>query len=310
MTSTDPFDSVIQRRAGVSATVRYGAPFAYVNGASFWQPAFLTGSAWLGHAPFAFWLTSVLEPRRFVELGTYGGYSHFVFCQAVQHLLLETHCYAVDTWQGDEHGGFYAEDVFESVTRHNEAHYAAFSELIRSTFDDAVARFADRSIDLLHIDGCHSYDAVAHDFETWRSKLSDRAVVLFHDTHVLDRGFGVHRLWNELTQQFPTFEFLHDHGLGVLGYGRMLPPELGALFEATDDVEAARAVRAAYARLGAAIRAESELPRLTRQLQVARDRNQKLSGRLAAGEKKLQALQQRVDASRSTPKEAAGSGNA
>jgi GT2 family glycosyltransferase/uncharacterized coiled-coil protein SlyX len=167
--------------------------------------------------PFAAWVTSQLKPGIFVELGTHTGNSYFSFCQAVSENDLETKCYAVDTWVGEEHSGYYGDEVYHQVSEHNQKHYAGFSRLLRMTFDEALDGFADASVDLLHIDGLHTYDAVRHDFESWLPKLAPGAVVLLHDVNVRERGFGVWRLWEELKKRYPGhFEFIHSQGLGVL----------------------------------------------------------------------------------------------
>jgi len=180
-------------------------------------------NAWVGHMPFAYWLIETLRPAVFVELGTHTGNSYFSFCQSISENKTGTQAYAVDTWKGDGHAGFYDESVFKSVELTNQD-YEPFSTLLRSTFDDASEYFENKSIDLLHIDGFHTYEAVKHDFETWLPKMSDNGVILFHDTNVKRENFGVHHLWGELSQKHNTLEFFHSNGLGILDLSPQASP--------------------------------------------------------------------------------------
>lgn len=199
------------------------------------MPRKLPHSAWLGHIPFASWLLEVTRPQLIVELGTHNGASFLAFCQAIEAQQISSRVFAVDTWQGDEHAGFYGNEIYAELRDYQQRHYAGISEMMRMRFDQALEYFADGSIDLLHIDGLHTYDAVREDFETWRSKLSTRAVVLFHDSCVRERGFGVWQYWSEVSSQFPSFEFSHTHGLGVLLVGQDQPEVLLRLADASRD---------------------------------------------------------------------------
>jgi uncharacterized coiled-coil protein SlyX len=190
--------------------------FQLLRTAAFTPASLQPPNAWVGHLPFADWIMRQVRPEVFVELGTHTGNSYFSFCQSVAENDLATRCFAVDTWDGDEHSLQYSEDVFVQVAAGNER-YAGFSRLLRMTFDEASASFADQSIGLLHIDGLHTYEAVSHDFETWLPRLKPGAVVLFHDTNVRENNFGVWKLWEELGRRYPRrLEFFHSHGLGVL----------------------------------------------------------------------------------------------
>ena len=175
---------------------------------------------WVGHLPFAYWIIGAKRPSIFVELGTHSGNSYFAFCQSVKELDLPSQCYAVDTWQGDMHAGEYDNKVYNVVNKHNQENYNQFSHLLRMTFDEALNHFKDGSVDLLHIDGLHTYEAVKHDFDTWLPKLAPNAIVLFHDIEVHEHGFGVWKFWGELQKQYTThISFLHSNGLGVLYIG-------------------------------------------------------------------------------------------
>ena len=88
--------------------------------ASFWTPDHLPASAWLTHAPFAFWLVDALRPKLFVELGTHHGFSYFAVCQAIARLGLGTAAFAVDTWRGDDHAGRVSIRCPGASLRHSE----------------------------------------------------------------------------------------------------------------------------------------------------------------------------------------------
>ena len=216
-------------------------------------------TAWQGHTPFAMYLVELLKPSTIVELGTHYGDSYCAFCQAVSDLQLPTLTYAVDTWRGDPQAGYYGEEVLADLLRHHDPLYSGFSELIRSTFDDALPRFADRSIDLLHIDGCHLYDDVRHDFDQWLPKMSDRGVVLLHDTVRTLDDFGVWRLLEELRDTYPTLEFAHSNGLAVVLVGNRPAPEVMALTELTGPHLAG--FRSFFATIGEGVRRVGEVRR-------------------------------------------------
>ena len=163
------------------------------------------------------------------ELGTYAGASYSAFCQSVERCQLACACFAVDTWEGDDQIGHYSDQVFLDFKKFHDDRYSAFSALLRERFDSAAEKFKDGSIDILHIDGFHQYEAVRLDFNTWLPKLSGRGVVLFHDSNERVRDFGVWRLIDELRERFPVFEFLHGHGLALVAVGELAPQSVKEL---------------------------------------------------------------------------------
>ena len=171
---------------------------------------------WNGHRFFGYDLVRHLQPQLLVELGTYWGTSFFTFCQAVKDAALETECVAVDTWAGDDHTGEYSDEVFTTVQNLCSKEYEGVkTRLMRDYFIEAVKDFEDNSIDLLHIDGLHTYDAVQEDFNCWLPKVAPNGVVLFHDI-AESCDYGSVTFWKEISAHFPAFTFQHSWGLGVL----------------------------------------------------------------------------------------------
>ena len=173
--------------------------------------------SWIRHIPFAYFMVTVLRPNLIVELGVHSGNSFCAFCQGVEENNLQTKCYGIDTFAGETHSGFYDESIFIDISSFVKEYFGGFAYLIRGAFDENVDQFKDKSIDLLHIDGLHTYEAVRHDFETWLPKVSEDGVILFHDIQVKCEDFGVWRLWGEIKEKYSlTYEFCYGYGLGVL----------------------------------------------------------------------------------------------
>ena len=210
-------------------------------------------SPWIGHIPFAFWLVEALRPRVIVELGVHSGNSYCAFLQAAQSLSLSAQCYGIDHWRGDGHTEHYSEDVYTELCSYHEPLYGTFSTLIRATFEDALPYFADSSIDLLHIDGFHTYEAVEKDFSDWLPKMSARGVVLFHDINVREKEFGVWQFWEEIAARYPTLAFVHSHGLGLAYVGTDAPTDPLRTLLAPHDPDSISRTRVYFGRLGTSL---------------------------------------------------------
>jgi len=267
MSTETPETSKDHQPAAVDATV-----LGLISSASFWFPLRTSvGSGWAEHAPFAFWLIDALRPTTIVELGSYKGYSFAAFCQAVHTTRIPSRCYAADTWRGDEHAGLYSDEVYDELLAYINEYYGSFARLIRSTFDEALPHFDDGSVDLLHIDGRHFYEDALHDFTSWLPKLATNAIVLFHDINVRERGFGIHRLWEELKEKHSYFEFFHGNGLGILAIGSEFPDQIRRLLKLSEDPQSAGRLRDIYNRLGKATSNHYEIASLRDEIASLRE---------------------------------------
>jgi len=175
-------------------------------------------TSWHPHRDFAYNLIKKYKPRVIVELGVHYGDSYFTFCQACEELELKTQLFGIDHWQGDEQTGFYEDEVFEAVSSYNEEFYSEQSTLLRMDFEEALQRFEDGAIDLLHIDGNHEYESVKKDFETWLPKLQKGGLILIHDILVERQDYGVKQFWEEIAKEYSTEKHQEGFGLGIIKY--------------------------------------------------------------------------------------------
>jgi predicted O-methyltransferase YrrM len=174
-------------------------------------------TAWRGHRKFAEWLVSSVKPEVTVELGVAWGFS--TFCFAMPRI---GHVYGIDTFEGDQYTGDYSGSYEYVLHRQEKLLMNDNVTFIKGNFDDVVKTW-DKKIDILHIDGDHSYEAVKKDYENWSPHLAENGIVLFHDSYVDmlgGRQFGVKRFFEEI--DLPKCNFTHTFGLGVVSKNKDL----------------------------------------------------------------------------------------
>jgi hypothetical protein len=178
----------------------------------------IPSSCWTGHRAFAEWLVSYLKPEVIVDLGVDWGFSTFAF-----GMPRIGHVYGVDTFEGDQFTGKTGGHNYEYVISKREKLFMEDNvTFIKGLFDD-VAKTWNKKIDILHIDGDHSYEAVKNDFETWSQFVSEDGVILLHDTCVESingNEYGVKRFFEEI--ELPKCTFTHTFGLGIISKNQKL----------------------------------------------------------------------------------------
>jgi cephalosporin hydroxylase len=163
-------------------------------------------SAWDGHYNFAEWLVRETRPSTIVELGVDYGYSLLTFASQGIGTV-----YGIDCFAGDQQTSF--RDTERFVLEKFKQTEIDNVVLIKDYFSSANERWV-KPIDILHIDGLHTYEAVKEDYDSWSKFVKDGGVILLHDTCVFDRNFGVWKLFEEI--QLPKVNFQHSAGLGVI----------------------------------------------------------------------------------------------
>jgi Methyltransferase domain len=171
-------------------------------------------SLWLGHAAFVHALVLYLRPRVIVDLGVLQGCSTVAMALALKRLGRGV-VYAVDTWEGDEDTGFYGPDVFDRFRE--EIQLLDLEQQViplKMRFEEAPGHITE-PVDLLHVDGFHTFRAARSDFRLFRPQLRPGSVALFHD--VYNWNFGeMLLLWRLLALRYRSYRIKHSSGLGIV----------------------------------------------------------------------------------------------
>jgi hypothetical protein len=83
------------------------------------------------------------------------------------------------------------------------------------TKDRVEEVLSGEKIDLLYVDGDHSYEGVRSDFEMYEPLMSDTGIIGIHD--VENRSTGVPEFWEELERKYDCEKIPREGASGVTG---------------------------------------------------------------------------------------------
>jgi predicted O-methyltransferase YrrM len=189
---------------------RYQAAFDSVWQGADWVPGWFTE----GSAVVIYALMRAQPPRTIVEIGSYLGRSTVFFALALKEVNPRGRVVAIDPHTGDRQqlAGLSTDRLatFDLFRQHCRA--AGVDDLVEAHVASSleVASRWREPVDLLYVDGWHSYDAVVADGQAWLPHLSRPGVAIFDDYAVYDEvrdavrfldSQGAFRLWGSVFGQ-------------------------------------------------------------------------------------------------------------
>lgn len=166
------------------------------------------------------------RPRNVLEIGTAKGGTLFLLCQ---NAAPDGTIVSVDL-PGGRFGGGYPEDrsrLYQSFAQRGQHLLLIRGDSHSASVGDSVqTAFGEEPIDLLFIDGDHTYEGVQCDYGTYAPLVRPGGMICFHDIRPGDPelGGGVPRFWQEISGSARSVEILSqsrtaNFGIGIIRKG-------------------------------------------------------------------------------------------
>jgi len=162
-----------------------------------------------------------LRPKRIMEIGTAAGGTFFLLSRAAHP---EATIISLDLPGGEFGGGYanwkaaiYRRAVLPRQSAHcvrSDSHSVESLNKVRSILGEAL-------LDVLFIDGDHTYEGVRLDFELYSPLVRGGGIIVMHDVaqHQPDSTCNVRQYWQELQSRYATREIIESEQQGWAGIG-------------------------------------------------------------------------------------------
>jgi predicted O-methyltransferase YrrM len=162
-----------------------------------------------------------LKPKTVLEIGTAGGGTFFMLARAAAD---DGHLISLDLPQGRWGAGYskWKTYVFRRlIPPGQKADFIRKDSHLPEAFVAVKQVLRGTPVDVLFIDGDHSYAGVKQDFQTYAPLVRPNGLVLLHDIaeHPPEKQCHVSEFWKELRNHYRTEEFIENACQGWAGIG-------------------------------------------------------------------------------------------
>lgn len=159
-----------------------------------------------------------IRPKIILEIGTAMGGTLFLLSRvtAYKSILI-----SVDLLKG-QMGGDQKLTFFRSFAQKKQKIIILKADSHKlSTFQNIKKILKNKKVELLFIDGDHTYEGVKKDFEMYKTLIKPGGLICFHDIvpGSSDRVGGVPSFWKEIRDKYNTSEIVEDWNQGGYGIG-------------------------------------------------------------------------------------------
>jgi cephalosporin hydroxylase len=142
-------------------------------------------------------ILSKRNPNNFLEIGTQYGSTFDIFCSFCSGKAI-----SLDLVNGS-HGGIYQDEVIKrnisiiDKYKQKDIHFINADSHKHETVQDVESILNSEKLDLLFIDGDHSFSGVAQDYEMYKHLVSKGGIIAFHDINKIEEipECEVHLFW-------------------------------------------------------------------------------------------------------------------
>ncbi|MFW9829947.1 MAG: class I SAM-dependent methyltransferase [Candidatus Thorarchaeota archaeon] len=166
-------------------------------------------------------IVASMKPKIIIEIGTANGGTLFLLSKLSD---INSTIISIDLPEKPYIGGidYKSKTFFKSFARNNQKVVIIRDDSHKlSTLEKIKKVLKNQEIDILFIDGDHTYKGVKKDFNMYGNLVKKEGIIVFHDIVevTIEENVDVNKFWNEVKKNYKYIEIVEDWNQDNCGIG-------------------------------------------------------------------------------------------